>query len=58
MPFVENVSEFQRWLDQMLRDAKDKLNMTDETIVWILLKEATSYYFRTLGKHENRVNKR
>lgn len=56
MAFVEDVAEFHRWFDQMLKDAKEKLNMTDETITWILLQEATAYYFRTLGKHENRVN--
>ena len=52
MPFIENVSEFQRWFDRMIKDAKEQLNMTDETIVWILLKEATSYYFRTLCKND------
>jgi len=56
--FVENVSEFQRWLDKMLKDAREKLNMTDETITWILLREATASYFRTLGKQEINLNKR
>jgi len=51
MPFIENVVEFQHWLDQMLQDAKGKLNMTDETIAWILLREGTAYYFKTLGKN-------
>ena len=49
MPFMENVVEFQSWLDNMLKDAKDKLNMTDRTIAWILLREGTAYYFKTLG---------
>ena len=49
MPFIENVVEFQCWLDKMLEDAKKKLNMTDGTIAWILLREGTAYYFKTLG---------
>ena len=48
MPFVENVIEFQVWLDRMLKDATEKLSMTDETIAWVLLKEGTAYYFKTL----------
>ena len=46
---MENVVEFESWLDKMLRDAKEKLNMTDGTIAWILLREGTAYYFKTLG---------
>ena len=46
---MENVVEFQNWLDNMLKDAKEKLNMTDRTITWILLREATAYYYKTLG---------
>ena len=57
MVFVENVSEFQRWLDKMLKDAKEQLNMTDETITWILLREATASYFRTLGKQVINVDR-
>ena len=49
MPFVEDVVEFESWLDKMLRDSKEKLNMTDGTIAWILLREGTAYYFKTLG---------
>jgi hypothetical protein len=52
MGFVENISEFEIWLNQMLKDAKEKLNMKDETIAWILLREGTTYYFRTLGREE------
>jgi len=54
MSFVENVVEFESWLDNMLKDAKEKLNMTDGTIAWILLREGTAYYFKTLGKHDNK----
>ena len=52
MAFIENIVEFERWLDKMLRDAKEKLNMTDETIAWILLREGTACYFRTIGRRE------
>ena len=58
MPFVENVIEFQVWLDRMLKDAKEKLNMTDETIAWVLLKEGTAYYFKTLRHAPEKPKKR
>jgi hypothetical protein len=53
MGFVEQIAEFQRWLDQMLKDAKEKLNMRDETIAWILLREGTAYYFKTISKKKS-----
>ena len=57
MPFIENIVEFENWLDKMLRDAKEKLNMTDGTIAWILLKEGTAYYFKTLHNPPERLKK-
>lgn len=57
MSFMENKVEFERWLDKMLRDAKENLNMTDETIIWILFQKLTDLYFRTLGKHEINLKK-
>ena len=57
MPFVENVVEFEKWLDKMLRDAKEKLNMTNETIAWILLREGTTYYYKTLGHKPEKPKK-
>ena len=45
---MENVDEFERWLDKLLKDAKDRLSMTDETIAYFLLREGTAYYLRTI----------
>ncbi len=45
---MENVDEFNRWLDQMLKDAKEKLNMSDRTIAFILFGKANEYYLRTI----------
>jgi len=47
---MENVNEFYNWLNKMLDDAKKELNMTDETIAYILLSKGTAYYFRTIEK--------
>jgi len=44
--------EFEKWLYQMLKDAKEKLKVEDETIAYILLREGTAYYFKTLGQCE------
>jgi hypothetical protein len=47
---MENVDEFQSWIDKMLTDAKTKLHISDETITYILLQKGTSYYLKTLSK--------
>ena len=57
MPFVEDVVEFESWLDKMLKDAKEKLNMTDGTIAWILLREGIAYYYKTLGHSPKKPKK-
>jgi hypothetical protein len=51
---LENVEEFEKWLEQMLKDAQEKLNMTDATIAYILLREGTEYYFKTICKGEDK----
>jgi len=48
---MEDVKQFNEWLYHMLKDAKEKLEITDETIAWVLLKEGTNYYFKTIVKH-------
>lgn len=45
---MENTEQFELWLERCLVDAKKKLGMTDETLAYILLREGTKYYFRTL----------
>ena len=49
---MENVHEFEGWLYQMLKDAKSNLGMTDGTIAYVLLREGTEYYLRTITKRE------
>jgi len=45
---MEDVKSFEQWLHQLLKDSKDKLGMTDATITYILLREGTAYYLRTI----------
>lgn len=49
---MENVAEFQRWLSQMLKDSKEKLGMTDETLADLLLREGLRYYTKVKVKCE------
>ncbi len=44
---MEDVEEFKKWLRQMLKDSK-KLNMTNETIAYVLLQEGLDYYLKTI----------
>ena len=55
---MEDVVEFERWLSQMLRDAKDKLSISDETIAHLLLTEGMEYYAKTLGHAPESLKKR
>ena len=47
---MENVAEFEKWLAQMLKDAKEKLEITDSTIGYILLEESRKYLYKTTAK--------
>ena len=49
---MENIEEFEKWLQTLLKDAKKKLEMKDSTIAWLLLREGTEYYFRSITKKE------
>ena len=49
---MEDVETFEGWLVKMLKDSKKKLGMTDKTIAWILLREGTAYYFKTITREE------
>ena len=54
---MENPEELEAWLFRLLHDAKTKLNMSDRTIAYILLREGTNYYFRDIMKDELRDSK-
>jgi len=45
---MEQVKTFEQWLSQMLKDSKEKLDMTDATIAYLLLREGTHYYLKTI----------
>jgi hypothetical protein len=51
---MENAEKFERWLFQCIEDSKKKLGMTDRTLAYILLREGTHYYFRTICNDEPR----
>ena len=51
---MENTEEFEEWLYRLLKDSKQKLNMSDRTIAWILLREGTNYYFKDICNDELR----
>ena len=51
---MENIEEFEGWLFRLIHDAKMKLNMSDRTIAYILLREGTVYYFKDICNDELR----
>ncbi len=51
---VEHAEEFEEWLYRLLKDSKQKLNMSDRTIAYILLREGTKYYFKDICNDELR----
>ena len=54
---MENTEEFESWLFRLIHDAKMKLNMSDRTLAWILLREGTNYYFKDICNDELRAAK-
>ena len=51
---MENTKQFESWLFRLLKDSEQKLNMSDKTIAYILLREGTNYYLRTICQDELR----
>ena len=51
---MENPEEFESWLFRLIHDAKMKLNMSDKTIAYILLREGTNYYLKDISRDELR----
>jgi len=49
---MERAEEFERWLSCCIDDSKRKLEMTDRTLAYILLREGLNYYLRTICKDE------
>jgi len=55
---MENTEEFESWLFKLIHDAKMKLNMSDRTIAWILLREGNHYYLQDISRDELRNTKK
>ncbi len=54
---LEHTEEFEEWLNRLLKDSKQKLNMSDRTIAYILLREGLNYYLRDICNDELRAAK-
>ncbi len=55
---MENTEEFESWLFRLLNDAKLKLNISNKTIAYILLREGLNYYLKDISKDELRDTKK
>ena len=54
---MENTEEFETWLFRLIHDAKMKLNMSDRTLAYILLREGLNYYLKDICNDELRATK-
>ena len=54
---MEHAEEFEEWLAQLLHDSKAKLNISDRTIAYILLREGTKFYLKDICNDELRTTK-
>ena len=50
MKSPQDYDEFERWVDQMIDDAKTKLGLDDSDLAWTFLRRGTEHYFRTLAR--------
>ncbi len=54
---MEHTEEFESWLLKLINDAKQKLNLSNRTIAYILLREGTKYYLAQIMNEEIKVTK-
>jgi len=54
---LEHAEEFEEWLNRLLKDSKQKLNMSDRTLAYILLREGLNYYLKDICNDELRAAK-
>lgn len=45
---MENPEIFEQQLNELIKDSKEKLGITDKTLTYILLQEGIGYYLRTI----------
>jgi len=45
---LEDIDSFENDLNELLDKAKREYNITDATLAWVLLREGTNYYFKTI----------
>ncbi len=54
---LEHAEEFEEWLYRLLKDSKQKLNMSDKVIAYILLREGLFYYLKQIAREEDEMDK-
>jgi len=54
---LEHTEEFEEWLNRLLKDSKQKLDISDKTIAYILLHEGLNYYLKDIANDELRATK-
>ena len=47
---MEQAEQFEERLSKLIAEAKKELDLTDETLVWILLREGLAYYLKTIAR--------
>ncbi len=47
---MEDAEIFESQLNQLIKDSKEKLGITDKTLAYILLREGLGYYLRTISQ--------
>jgi len=51
---AENVNEFQKWFNQCIKDGQEKLNLTDRTLAYILLREGLNFYLKQICEEQKK----
>ena len=54
---MEDTGTFVKWLHKLLQDAEEKLDMTDQTLAYILIWEGATYLFRAMCKEKLKEEK-
>jgi len=51
---MEDITEFKKWLYQLLQDSEKKLGMKDATLAFILMNVGLDYFMKCYGHKETK----
>uniref|UniRef100_A0A6H2A164 Uncharacterized protein n=1 Tax=viral metagenome TaxID=1070528 RepID=A0A6H2A164_9ZZZZ len=52
---MENIEQFHEWMNTMLRDAREKLELKDDTLAYLLMEYSMDCHIKAIAMRELRI---